>query len=33
MRSHYVTDQSMISIFDMKNILGDEAKQNPLDST
>ena len=31
--SHYVIDQSMISISDMKKILGGEAKQNPWDST
>jgi len=29
--SHYVIDQSMISLIDMKKIFGDEAK--PLDST
>jgi hypothetical protein len=30
--SHYVIEQSMISIFDMKKISGSEAKQNPRDS-
>ena len=32
-RAHYITDQSMISICDMKKMLGDEAEQIPLDST
>jgi ribosome-binding protein aMBF1 (putative translation factor) len=31
--SHYVIDQSMINICDMKNMFGEEAKHNPLDST
>jgi len=31
--SHYVIDKSMISISDMKKILGGEANQNPRDST
>jgi len=31
MTSHYVIDQSMISICGMKNMLGDEEKQNPRD--
>ena len=30
---HYVIDQSMISISDMKKILGGEDKQNSLGST
>lgn len=30
---HYVIDQSMISISDMKKITWGEANQNPLDST
>ena len=29
--SHYVIDQSMISISEMKKIRGGECKQNPLD--
>jgi hypothetical protein len=33
MTSHYETDQSMISIFDMKKMLGGEAKYNPRDFT
>jgi hypothetical protein len=33
MASHAIIDQSMISICDMKKILGGEAKRNPLDST
>ena len=28
--SHYVIDQSMISIFDMKKMFGSKAMQNPL---
>jgi hypothetical protein len=31
--SHYIIDQSIISIFDMRKILGGEAKQNPRDFT
>ena len=31
--SHYVIDQSLISIYDMKNMFGEEATHNPLDST
>ena len=33
MTSHYVIDQSMVSICDVKKMLGGEVKQNPLDST
>ena len=33
MTLHYVIDQSMISISDMKKIAGSEANQNPQDST
>jgi hypothetical protein len=32
-KSHYVLDQSMISIWDMKKMLGGEAEHNPLDFT
>jgi hypothetical protein len=31
--SHYVIDQSMINICDMKNLLREDAHHNPLDST
>jgi len=31
--SHYIIDQSMISICDTKKMLGGEVKQNPLDFT
>jgi hypothetical protein len=31
--SHNVIDQLMIINFEMKKIFGDEAKQNPQDST
>ena len=33
MTSHYVIDQSVISILDVKKMLGDEAKHDPRDST
>jgi len=33
MTSHYVIDQSMISICDMKKMLGGEAKNIPWDSS
>jgi len=33
MTSHYVIDQSMISICVMQKLLGGEAKNNPRDST
>ena len=33
MTPYYVINQSMITICDMKKMLGGEAKQNPLDST
>lgn len=33
MTSHYLINQSMISICDIKKILGSETKQNPHDST
>ena len=33
MTPYYVINQSMITICDMKKMLGGEAKQNPRDST
>ena len=33
MTSYYVIYQSIVSKFDMKKIVGGEAKHNPLDST